>query len=233
MVPLISLAVHERASKTASVHHPRSNPSWLIVTALVAIGCNSSECEQRRSCKTAAVPGETGDLVFELHSGSVTFTTDTSESEHEPDSSTMVVTPPDSDCRPGPTAPCSLLLKHFEVGFGHLNLVLTSGEQLPIDDALVSLAEPVELKNFGFNYVIDAGQTFQTCASVDGRRQSARAASAVMGGVGFSEELGVFTIDATFPMIVRRNDEECSEFALTGRAELMFLPAPAEQDGGR
>jgi hypothetical protein len=76
-------------------------------------------------------------------------------------------------------------------------------------------------------YVLGAGQTFRTCATVDGHRQSAQSTSSTIGLVTFIDFVAAFAIDATFPMILRLNDEECSEWTFTCRAQLTFLPATA------
>ena len=202
---------------------------WLILAALLLASCGQSECEERRACTPTPPAPATEDIVLQLQGGFVSIAADGGvESEHEADSSVMVLAPPESDCRATPATPCHLLLKHFEVRFAHTNWALSTGDDLPVDDTLVSLAQPADLEDFGNGYVLGTGQTFRTCASVDGHRQSAQSISRVIGLVTFIEVLSAFAIDATFPMVVRRNDEACSELAVTCRAQLTFLPATAE-----
>lgn len=208
------------------MQHRKSLQTWLILAALLHAGCGQSECEERRACTPAPVAPAAEDIVLKLQGGFVSIAADAGEqSDHEPDSSVMVFAPPASDCRATPSTPCHLLLKHFEVRFAHMNWELSNGDGLPVDDMLVSLARPADLEDFGNGYVLGAGQTFRTCATVDGTRQSAQSTSSTIGLVTFIDFLGAFAIDATFPMVLRLNDEECSEWTFTCRAQLTFLPA--------
>ena len=206
----------------------KSIQTWLMLGAVLYAGCGQSECEERQDCMPSPVAPAAEDIVLQLQSGFVTIAAgDGVESDHQADSSVMVLAPPEADCVATPNTPCHLLLKRFEVRFAHMNWVLTTGDELPVDDALVSLAGPADLQDFGSGYLLGAGQTFRTCASVDGHRQSAQSTSSLMGRVTFIELLSAFAIDATFPLVVRRNGEECRELSVTCRAQLTFLPATA------
>jgi len=223
------LAVAARTTRNVTVgadmQHCKSIPTALILGALLLAGCGESECQERRGCAPAPEAPAAEDLVLQLRSGFVTIAAGGEESDHEADSSMMVLAPPDADCMATPSTPCHLLLKRFEVRFAHMNWVLSTGDALPVDDAVVSLAQPADLQSFGSDYVLAAGQTFRTCAAVDGHRQSAASTSSMLGRVTFIDVLSTFAIDATFPMVIRRNDDECSEMAVTCRAQLAFLPA--------
>ena len=218
-------SARRHSTPDASMQHRKSLPTWLILATLLHAGCGQSECEERRACTSTPMTPAAEDIVLQLQGGFVSIATDAGEdSDHEPDSSVMVLAPPASDCTATPSTPCHLLLKHFEVRFARMNWVFSSGDGLPVDNALVSLGRPADLENFGNGYVLGAGQTFRTCATVDGHRQSAQSTSSLIGLVTFIDVLGAFGIDATFPMVVKRNDEECSELAVTCRAQLTFLP---------
>ena len=218
----------KRECSGASMQYGKLIQTWLILVALLCAGCGQSECEERRACMPAPPAPAAEDVVLQLQSGFVSISAGPGdESDHEPDSSLMVFAPPEADCLGIPDTPCHLLVKHFEIRFAHLKWELTTGDELLVDDALVSLARPADLQDFGGGYLLAAGETFQTCASVDGHRQSAQSTSSLTGHLTFIEPLSAFAIDATFPMVVRRNDEECSELAVTCRAQLTYLPATA------
>jgi hypothetical protein len=111
--------------------------------------------------------------------------------------------------------PCTLVLERLRFQISDFMQPTTEGD-LEVEDVVVSVLAPVELVDSGGGYFLAAGVTgAQTCATVNGTRDSATVALGEDASMNLDIPRQTFSLLGRFPVRFRAGSDGCEKLDAT------------------
>jgi hypothetical protein len=199
-------------SKLALVRVVKLPLAWspLILCFSVVTGCGKGECTKFGGCPQVDEDAGAGARLVTLDQDALLFF----ESGFTPvvlSGGEVIFTPTEPGCVASMDHPCQLVLQRLQFRVGNFDIPYSDGSRLAVDEPVVSLTAPVELVDNGSGYFVPASSVFQTCASVDGRRQSDSAASQDILVLHVDDMSQSLSVSGAFVLAVHADDDDCSQ----------------------
>jgi hypothetical protein len=183
----------------------------LAAIALVTQACGKGECTKFGGCPTVDVNEDADAVVISLDSSTAFVTVDADPSEAWALlGGQVILAPSERDCVASSDHPCHATLRRLKLEVSAFTQRFSDDSTLSVDEPVVSLVAPVELDDTGSGFVISADHRFQTCALVDGRRQSDMAKSNEPTTLMFDETSRSMSISSSFVLIVHGDSDKCA-----------------------
>ena len=192
---------------------PALIPKALILAtiALVTNGCGKGECTKFGGCPAVDEDMDAGTVVINLNSSNAFITIDEDPSQAMALlGGQVILAPSEPNCIASSDHPCHAKLSRLKFQVSGFTQRFSDNSTLTVDEPVVSLMAPVELDDQGAGFLIPAGNQFQTCALVDGRRQSDRAKSNELTTLIFDEPSRSMSVSSSFVLIVHADSDKCA-----------------------
>ena len=209
-----------------------------VALALAVGGCGHEKCVLVEGCPPVDAAGGPDDFTVSIGGGTiVTMVADGHTWVWSLKGGEAVFTTEPRNCDFAITE-CEVTVKRLELRFGDMTLELSNDTKLEAKNIVLSLATPVTATSTdNFDFVVAAGNTFQTCAVIDGKRAHGVAAPTgeiVLEIARYPREIfGVRQRDAAGTEIVLHAGEgnECDEVrvklhALNTGGAFVSVPEP-------
>ncbi len=179
---------------------------------LCSTGCRDEGCEDFGGCPSIDSEASAGDYRVELEptSSMVAYQVGDQLEGGSLLRAEVVMAAEGGDY--SPSSPFRATIRRLRISLADLVITTRDGDDVAVEGPEVSLEGPIEVQNEGAGFSIPTGTLAQTCASVGGRRQHQRSRIAEPGEVQvFFTDPQSFTLDISFDLVVRADDDECSE----------------------
>ena len=183
----------------------------LAAVALVTNGCGKGACTKFGGCPAVDEDGDAGAVAINLNYSNALVTID----EDPPQDMALlggqvILAPSEPNCVASLDHPCHATLSRLKFQVSGFTQRFSDDSTLMVDEPAVSLVAPVELDDQGAGFLIPAGSQFQTCALVDGRRQSDTAKSNELTTLIFDEQSRSMSVSSNFVLIVHADSDKCA-----------------------
>ena len=185
--------------------------SILAAVALVTYGCGKGECTKFGGCPAVDEDADAGAVVITLKSSDAFIVINDDPSQTDALlGGQVILSPSEPNCIASLDHPCHATLSRLRFQVGSLTQEFSDDSTLTVDEPVVSLITPIELEDQGSGFLIPAGNQFQTCALVDGRRQSDMAKSNGPTTLIFDELTRSMSVSSDFVVIVHADSDKCA-----------------------